>query len=216
MNVDDLLVWYFSHTSRPFPAASRSGRLPGDVTERPIRDASDRAQRATVGGRVGCRQAPMPGLFRAVVALGVRALARDPHARWSAVAEATASVVRRVRHHARAVPGVVGAASARQRRGDRRSAALGRRRGWAPPDRPAAGPAARDRPRVAASGTPARPGASRVREPAAGGAGRAGGCGHAGRQRAGRRCRGDDAGGPSVQAAVRSCRPGGGGSARCG
>jgi hypothetical protein len=34
------------------------------------------------------------------------------------------------------------------------------------------------------------------------------GCGHAGRQRAGRRGRGDDAGGLSGPAAVRSCRPG--------
>ena len=127
-----------------------------NVSERPILDASDRAQRATVGGRVGCRRARVPGLFRAAVALGVRALARDPHARWSAVAQATASVVRRVRHHARAVPGVVGAASARQRRGDRRGAALGCRRGWASPDRPHAGAAAGNGPRVAASGTPAR------------------------------------------------------------
>jgi hypothetical protein len=60
---------YVSHTSRPFPAASRSGRLPGDVSERTILDAADRAQRATVGGRVGSRRARVPGLFRAAVAL---------------------------------------------------------------------------------------------------------------------------------------------------
>ena len=125
------------------------------------------ALNAPHGGRVGCRRARVPGLFRAAVALGVRALARDPHARWSAVAQATASVVRRVRHHARAVPGVVGAASARQRRGDRRGAALGCRRGWASPDRPHAGATAGNGPRVAASGAPARRGPSRVRDPAA-------------------------------------------------
>ena len=150
-----------------------------NVSERPILDASDRAQRAR-WEVVWAAASSRPGLFRAAVALGVRALARDPHARWSAVAQATASVVRRVRHHARAVPGVVGAASARQRQGDRRGAALGCRRGWASPDGPDDQATVGNGPRMAASGTPEDRGSSRVRDPAARGAGRGSGCGRTG------------------------------------
>jgi hypothetical protein len=80
----------------------------------------------------------VPGLFRAAIAVGVRALARGADARWRAVVAAAAGVLSGVWRDACAVPGVVGAASARRGGGDRRRTRAGCRRPRASADRSAA------------------------------------------------------------------------------
>ncbi len=175
------------------------------MSKRTILDALDRGQPGAVGGRSGRWEGRVSGLFRAAVAMGVRALARGAHAGWRASLEAEAGVMWRLRCHACALSVVVGAAPARQRGGDRRGAALGRRRAGAPPDRPAARPSAGNGPRVAQvrAGARGEPASVRCQVDVHAGSRRAQ-CGDSGRQRAVRRRRGDHARRPRVGTALRS------------
>ncbi len=97
------------------------------VPEPQIFDALDHDRPAARGGRLGGRGVRVPGLLGAVVAVGLRALTRRTHADRGPVAAAEAGAVRGVQEHACALTLVGGSASARQRTGDRRGTASGRR-----------------------------------------------------------------------------------------
>lgn len=181
-------------------------KAPGGMCEQTNLDAVDRDHRGARGGGVGPWAAGLPGLFGAAVAVGVRTLARGAAAAWDPVGQAASGVLWRLWRHARAVSVVVGAASARRGRGDRRGAAASRERRGAPPDRQRTGPAGGNGSWVAqgrqvASGEPAD-----VRDQARSLARSRAGRGRTRRQQPGRRGRGDHARCPRVGAAVRSPR----------
>jgi hypothetical protein len=102
------------------------------------------------GGRSGGRQAVLPCLREATGSVGLRARAQGADARRREVGQAAACVLPWLREHARAVAGVLGAAAARWRGGDRRGAVGRRARRRAPEDRRSPWPSAGDRARVAA------------------------------------------------------------------
>jgi hypothetical protein len=108
--------------------------------------------RGRARGQPGGRSAAMSDLLGAARSVGVRARARGAHAARRAFDQAATRVLSLLRGHARALAGVVGAAAARRRRGDRRGVAPGRWRGWASQDRAATRPLAGDRAWLVASG----------------------------------------------------------------
>jgi len=195
-----------SHTSRPFPAATLSGRLRLWLNESPIFDASGRDHSRANGGCVGSRRARVSGLLGAIVALGVRALTRGAAGRRDTAAHPAAGALRRVRDDARALSLVDGSAPARRGGGDRRSAAPGCRRRRASTDRQASAAARGHGPWLAARRPPRRGEFARVRDPADRCVGPRTGRDRPGRQRAGRCGRGDHACRSGVGAAVRSRR----------
>ena len=194
-----------SHTSRPFPLAWWSGRLAACMGEWTISDALDDGQLAAVGGRFGRWRGRLSGLRRAAVAMGVRALARGADASRRPLGHAAAGVLPSLWRHARARSLVVGPAPARWRGGDRRSASAGRAWRGASPDRASARTPAGHGPWVVAhsQGAGAQPTGVRGQVGVRVGSRRAE-RGDPGRQRAGRRGRGDDARRQGMRTAVRS------------
>jgi hypothetical protein len=145
----------------------------------------------------------MPGVLGAVVAVGIRALARGAAPARSAIGHAATRVLHGVQDHARAVSLVTRPAQARRGGGDRRSAPSRCWRRGASCDRPSARATTGHSSRLAAcrqatSGEPAG-----VRDQVDVHAGSRGRSGHAGRKRARRRDRGDHARRPRLGAALR-------------
>lgn len=127
--------------------------------ERAVDDLRSRRR----GGRSGRPAAVLPCLRRGACAVGVCAPARGADARWRSFAAPAEGVLPGVRDHACAAAGLVCAAPARQRGGDRPGAVGQGARGWAPHDRGAAGAAARHRARLAARLQPQGGGAVELR-----------------------------------------------------
>jgi hypothetical protein len=145
------------NTNAPFPRTGRCGTLPRMLVRISARLVVDHREPGRCGGRSGGWAAVLPWLRAAAVALGVRARARGPDARWRACVATAAGAVRLLRDHARAAGCLLGPAPARWRGGDRRGAVGQSRRGRAPQDRRATRALTVDGPWVAArSHTPGR------------------------------------------------------------
>lgn len=190
------------------PLPAREGVWEGSaaVSEPPIFDALDRDHSGARGGRTGGRGALVPGLLRAIVALGVRALARCAAGARASATHAAPGALRRVRVDACALALVDGPAPARWGRGDRRGAVPGGRGRRASPDRARARTAGGHGSWLAAGGAAARGEPAGVRDSTDRVAGRGARRGHPGRQQSGRRGRGDHACCSCVGVAVRPRR----------
>jgi hypothetical protein len=200
------------------PLPGRDGVWEGSaaVSQPPIFDASGRDHPGGRGGRAGGWEARVSCLLRAIVAVGVRTLARCATGARGSAAHAPPGALRRVRDDACALALLDGSAPARRGRGDRRGAAPGGCRGRASSDRPAAPTARRHGAWLAACRPQTRRKPARVGDPADCRAGPRTGRGHPGRQRSGRRGRGDHARRSCVGAAVRRRRSRPPGNARSG
>jgi hypothetical protein len=137
------------------------------VSELAIFDALDRDHPRACRGRAGGWCVRVPGLLRAALVVGLRALARCAALGRGADGQAAAGALRWVRDDACALAVVAGAASARRGAGDRRGAVPGCRGRRASPDRAAAGAPGGHGPRLARCRAATRREAAGVRAPTA-------------------------------------------------